>query len=181
MPWVRSDSNRANSLVRASGLLAETMPRQAINTTLLPTSGDFRYGLIYLYAGEVVTNFHCHLTVNAASITTAKGGLYVGAAGGAQVAATANTTGAPLTNGVNTIITIAFASPYTVTATGPFYVGLFCDATTPPTLSSGRSATGLGASFGTGIVPQGNTAGLSDLPATITPATSGTFAWFAVS
>src|SRR6185312_930 len=95
--------------MQAQGWYEETFNRQASFTTSQPTSGDVVAGLIYLLAGDVVTNFIYELGVNAASVTTCKFGLYD--TSGNLLASSANDTTA--ITGSNGPRKKAASSPYT--------------------------------------------------------------------
>lgn len=120
-----------NGLLR-SGAIAETVPRwlAATNATVLSTGRMSLVG-IHLEAGQVVSN------ISFMSATTALGtgthqwfALYSSAR--ALLGQTANDTSTAW--GANSVKTLAMATPYTVTASGLYYLGINVTATTVPTL-----------------------------------------------
>lgn len=124
-----------------SGTLAETIPRQIcpeVNTTA-PASGTLGMQLIYLTAGQLISN------ITMASATTAAGtptnyffALYDGNRNLLAQSANQTTTAWP----ANTVKTLAMTSPYRVQVSGAYYIGYFMTATTVATLKGGTARTG---------------------------------------
>lgn len=158
-----SPTVRQQTLLTANGLIAESYPRLAAGTAQAMANGspgDIRCALIGLNAGDVITNLHCVCQTTAASVTTLKMGLYAGGAlGGAisRLAVSGNVTTAFDATG---LATFPLSSPYTVTATGGFFVALISVATTGGSVARGGVAgTGGAAGAGSGYALGGNVAG----------------------
>jgi hypothetical protein len=168
--------DRNHIRMRAEGLIAETFPRGAAAGQTTPTSGDVRATLIGLRAGDVVTNLHVIVAVVAATVTTAKLGLYSSA--DVLLASTANDTAIVTNLGTRTK---AVSAPYTVTEDGGYYVAALVVATTMPQFVRGVSAVGVDTALTGGERICWVDAGETDLPATATPAASTSAVWFGIS
>lgn len=147
--WVHRTSTLAEYLFQPpadanlgiTGTLAESIPRQLcpeVNTTVA-ASGTLAMQLIYLTAGQLVSN------ITLASATTAAGtptnyffALYD--INRNLLAQSANQT----TNAwpANTVKTLAMTTPYRVPVSGAYYIGYMMTATTVATLKGGTARTG---------------------------------------
>jgi hypothetical protein len=124
-----------------SGTLAESIPREIcpeVNTTAA-ASGTLNMQLIYLTAGQLVSN------ITLASATTAAGtptnyffALYDGSRNLLAQSANQTTTAWP----ANTVKTLAMTTPYRVQVSGAYYIGYFMTATTVATIKGGTARTG---------------------------------------
>lgn len=131
----------ADANLGITGTLAETMPRETcpeVNTTA-PASGTLGMQLIYLTAGQLVSN------ITMSSATTAAGtptnyffALYDGNRNLLAQSANQTTTAWP----ANTVKTLAMTTPYRIPTSGPYYIGYMMTATTVATLKGGTARTG---------------------------------------
>ena len=162
-----------------TGTLAESMPRETcpeVNTTA-PASGTLAMQLIYLKAGQLISN------ITIASATTAAGtptnyffALYD--VNRNLLAQSANQTTTAWA--ANTVKTLAMTSAYRVTASGPYYIGYFMTATTVATLKGGTARTGGQLAGSAPIIYGTSTTGLTTaLPATAAAITSATASIYA--
>ena len=152
--------------LRPTGALAETLPRfffSSTNSSAL-TSGTLKLTGIELYAGQTVTSI-----TYASGSTAANGptnqffGLYSSAL--AKLAESANDTTTAW--GANANKTLAMSTPYTVTASGLFYLAIMVTATVAvPTLVCQQG--GLSQPYNVAPIINGNsTTGLTtSIPAT---------------
>jgi hypothetical protein len=163
-------------------MIAEAFPEQACPGAAAWTNQDFRSALIWLAEGETVTNVHLIQTVNAATITTAKASLHQ-ASDLVLKGVSANITGAPLTTGANTKLTIPLVTPYLVPVGGggAYYVGFFINATTPGSYMRGASQAGVGQAIGSGRPRHTATGALSDIPDPMVATYSSIMMWLGVS
>jgi hypothetical protein len=185
--WTHHDSQGANYAYAGpirpnlgiTGTLAETIPREIcpeVNTTA-PASGTLAMMLIYLQAGQLVSN------ITMSSATTAAGtptnyffALYdINRNLRAQSANQTTTAWA-----ANTVKTLAMTTPYRVPTSGAYYIGYFMTATTVATLKGGTARTG-GQLAGTapiiyGTSSTGLTTALPDPAAAITSTTASLYA-----
>jgi hypothetical protein len=88
---------------------------------------------IPLQAGQIVTNISFVSATTAANTPTNYWFALYSPSGAALRAQTADQTSTAW--GANTVKTLALVAPYTVTASGIYYVGIMVKATTPPTLA----------------------------------------------
>ena len=162
-----------------TGTMAESMPRETcpeVNTTA-PASGTLAMQLIYLKAGQLISN------ITIASATTAAGtptnyffALYD--VNRNLLAQSANQTTTAWA--ANTVKTLAMTSAYRVTASGPYYIGYFMTATTVATLKGGTARTGGQLAGSAPIIYGTSTTGLTTaLPATAAAITSATASIYA--
>jgi hypothetical protein len=123
-----------------SGVYSETIDRidcPEVNTTVA-ASGTLFMQMVYLKAGQVVSNISiCSATTASATVTGNLVGLYD--INRALLATSANNTTA---HAANTFRTYAMTTPYTVPSDGQYYIGYFCTATTVATLKGGTAKTG---------------------------------------
>lgn len=177
---------RQQSLLTANGLIAENFPRLTAGTAQTMANGatgDIRCGLIGLNVGDVITNLHCVCQTTAASVTTLKMGLYAGGALGgavARLAVSGNVTTAFDSTG---LATFPLSSPYTVTATGGYFVALISVATTGGSVArAGVTGTGGAAGAGSGYALGGNVSGGgTDLGTSITLTATTNIIWVGAS
>jgi hypothetical protein len=152
----------AQRLLRiAEGLAGETFDRALAVSSNAPASGALRVAGMALTQGQVVTNLSCYVTTGQAGLTDAW--LAVFAADGTLMAQTATSPGA---FGATGIVTLPLTVPWTVPATGMYYVGLLVvTAGAVPTFGGASpAATGIGNAIGTGRIRGGGQAGLAALP-----------------
>ena len=166
-----------------SGSVAESFPRHLCtetNATIPSASGTLWMQAIYLFAGTVVNNILWSSATTAAGTPTNNiFGLYNKDL--TLLAQTANQGTAAWA--ANTLKTIALTSPYTITTSDLYYIGMFMTATT---IITSKGFTARTASQLAGVAPilQGtSTTGLTTaLPATAAAITVSTAsAWCAVS
>jgi len=155
--------------------LAESIPREIcpeVNTSVA-ASGTLNMQLIYLTAGQLVSN------ITIASATTAAGtptnyffALYD--INRNLLAQSANQT----TNAwpANTVKTLAMTTPYRVPVSGPYYIGYFMTATTVATLKGGTARTGGQLANSAPIIYGTSTTGLTTSLPTTAAAITGTTA-----
>lgn len=128
------------SIQAPSGIFAETIGREKcpeVNTTM-PASGTLFLQMIYLKAGQVVSNISiCSATTASATVTGNCVGLFD--INRNLLATSANTTAA---HAANTFRTYSMTTPYTVTQDDRYYIGYYCTATTVATLKGGTAKTG---------------------------------------
>lgn len=163
-----------------SGTLAETMVRELCpetNSTIPSASGTLWMQLIYLKAGQLVSN------ITISSATTAAGtptnyffALYDGSRNLRAQSANQTTTAWA----ANTVKTLAMTTPYRVPVSGVYYIGFFMTATTVSTSKGGPARTG-GQLAGTapilcGTSSTGLTTALPDPAAAITQSTAQLYA-----
>lgn len=132
----------AGSNLGATGVLAETMPREIcpeVNTVVPTLSGTLFMQAIYLTAGQLVSN------IGISSATTAAGtptnyffALYD--ANRALRAVSANQTTTAWA--ANTYKVLAMTTPYRVPTSGLYYIGIMMTATTIITTKGGTAKTG---------------------------------------
>lgn len=162
-----------------TGTLAETMPREIcpeVNTTA-PASGTLAMMLIYLQAGQLISN------ITLSSATTAAGtptnyffALYD--INRNLLAQSANQTTTAWA--ANTVKTLAMTTPYRVRTSGPYYIGYFMTATTVATLKGGTARTGGQLANSAPIIYGTSTTGLTTaLPATAAAITGTTASLYA--
>ena len=124
-----------------SGTLAESIPRELcpeVNTTVA-ASGALNMQLIYLTAGQLVSNITlASATTAAATPTNYFFALYDGNRNLLAQSANQTTTAWP----ANTVKTLAMTSPFRVQVSGAYYIGYFMAAGTVPTLKGGTARTG---------------------------------------
>jgi hypothetical protein len=129
--------------------VGETFPRQLTTANAGGTTGRLKTGLIYLTAGQVVSNIRFATgTTAGSSLTGTWGGLFT--LSGSLLTLVAATAQQSLsTMAINTLFTWPIAtiasgssSTYTVPTSGIYYVG-FCITGTPPTTVSTTLANGL--------------------------------------
>jgi len=164
-----------------SGVYSETIGRKdcpEVNTTVA-ASGTLFMQMVYLKAGQVVSNISiCSATTASATVTGNLVGLYD--INRALLATSANNTTA---HAANTFRTYAMTTPYTVPSDGQYYIGYFCTATTVATLKGGTAKTG-GQLSAVAPIAQGTstTALTTSLPATAAALTVTTASiWAGVS
>lgn len=165
-----------------TGTLAETVPRnqcvETISTAL--TSGTLHVTQIYLRAGLLVSNISYFSASTAAGTPTNQ---FFALYDGGQLNLLARSANDTTTAwAANTIKTLAMSTPYTVQATGLYYVGVMVTATTPPTLKCHNPVASVlttlqpilrgAAGFGTTALPD---------PMTIPSSSTSNVHWAAVS
>lgn len=163
--------------MQTQGWYEETFNRQTGFSTSQPTSGDVIAGLVFLLAGDIVTNIVYELGVNASGPTFCKFGLYDTSFN--LLASTANDTA--MVTGSNGPRVKALTAPYTVTQSAGYYIANITTASTMPNFGRGSSSTASQSALSGFIRSAWTQAGQSDLPATATPATLNIGYWFAVS
>ena len=169
----------ADSNLGATGVIAETMPRETcpeVNTTVGAT-GTLFLNAIYLTANQLVSNISlCGATTAAGTPTNYRAGLYNGAR--ALLATSADQTTTAFA--ANTYRTFAMTTPYRVPTSGLYYIGYYMVATTVATLKGGTAKTGgqLGATVPIlhGTSSTGLTTTLPDPAAAITTGTASIYA-----
>lgn len=127
--------------VAPSGAIAESFPRggganfQALSAL---TSGTLRLVAIPLLAGMTITSIGVTSVGAATTPTNQWFGLFDSARNALRL------TGDDLTAawGGNTTKTLSLSSPYAVTASGLYYIGIMVAAATPPTLAGSSSGNG---------------------------------------
>lgn len=137
--WRGSRIDPAKALAGATGYVAMTQPRTLIQGTSLPGSQEFRGQLVYLEAGDLVSNLVLHPSVAAASLTLAKVGVY--SKDGAQLAVSASVHAA--FNGATGLIITPLVTPYLVPSSDAYYFAFLFVGTTPPTLMRHSITSGL--------------------------------------
>ena len=162
-----------------AGTLAETVQRELCieNNTTVAASGTLNMQLIYLRAGQLVSNITLSTAVTGAGTPTHYlAGLFDGSLNQLATSADQTTTAWAAT----TLKIFAMVTPYRVPTSGVYYIGYFMVATTVPTLkgNTARQATQLagaapilGGSSTTGLV-----AALPNPAAAITVQTSSFWA-----
>lgn len=165
----------------SSGCKGATFDRTVcpeVNTTI-GTTGQVFMQAVWLPAGTVVSNIKIWSATTAAGTPTHyNAGLY-DTSGNLLATGTDKTSTAWA---ANTLTTFAMATPYTVTASGLFYIAVSVVATTVPTMKGTTAKTGGQANFATP-----NTCGLSattyatgNMPATLAlPAAAATTSLYA--
>lgn len=150
-----------------SGNLAETIPRNSIVATSISgaiTSGTLNLQAIYLRAGTIVSSISFHSgTAGATTPTNQIFSLYDG-----NRNLLANTNNDTTTAwAANALKTLNIATPYTITQTGLYYLGIMVAASTVPTLVC-NTASGVSTLAGQAPILRGNsTTGLTTtMPAT---------------
>jgi hypothetical protein len=131
----------ANANLGLTGTLAESMDRETCpeTNTAVGSSGTLNMQLIYLTAGQVVSNISLFsATQNAATPSNYFFGLYD--INRALLATSANQTTSAWA--ANTLKTLAMTTPYRVQVSGPYYIGYFITAATVPTLKGGTVKVG---------------------------------------
>ena len=162
-----------------TGTLAETIPREIcpeVNTTA-PASGTLGMMLIYLTAGQLISN------ITMSSATTAAGtptnyffALYDANRNLLAQSANQTTTAWP----ANTVKTLAMTTPYRIPTSGPYYIGYMMTATTVATLKGGTARTGGQLANSAPIIYGTSTTGLTtSLPATAAAITGTTASLYA--
>ena len=130
-----------NGNLGATGVLAETMPRETcpeVNTTVAVT-GTLFLQAIRLTAGQLVSNISlCSATTGATTPTNYFAALYSGAR--ALLARSADQTTTAFA--ANTYRTFAMLTAYRVPTSGLYYIGYMMAATTVATLKGGTAKTG---------------------------------------
>jgi|SRR5665213_1546387 len=129
-----------------TNVIAQSIPDELATSTLTATAGTVFATLMQLSAGTVLNNVSIINAAGAASTPTHQwAGIASFATTSKVLAVTADTTTAVVS--ANTVQTFAFAAPYTVPASGLYYI-FFCIAgTTGPTFAAATtlSTTGRGA------------------------------------
>lgn len=168
-------------ILSINGAFAETMPREICGeaNTTVAASGTLFMQAVYLNAGATVSTITIHsATTASATVTGNCVGLYSSAL--SLLATSANNT----TNlAAQTMRAYSMTTPYQVTASGLYYVGYFCTATTVSTLKGGVAKTS-GALAGQAPILHGTSStGLTtSLPSTAAAITFGTATiWAAIS
>lgn len=124
-----------------TGTLRETIPREVCTetNTTVSASGTLNMHLIYLYAGDLVSNITLSSATTAAGTpTNYRFGLFDSAR--AKLAESANQTTTAWA--ANTVRTLAMTTPYRVPVSGVYYIGYYMTATTVPTLKGFTAKTG---------------------------------------
>jgi hypothetical protein len=125
-PPVPKYAQRNEGLATVQGLLGQNYHRAQSTSGAAITSGTTKFGLVYLLEGEVISKIWWGCAVVSATVTLTKCGLYD--TGGNQLAVSANDIAANTTLGPTGI---SMVTPYTVPASGPYYMALLVVATTP--------------------------------------------------
>jgi len=174
-----SSSIPISSTLGPSGVIAESIPRQLCtetNTSAL-TSGTLYLQAIYLWAGQTVSNITIWSATTAAGTPT-QGFFALYDSGRNLLAQSANFTNEAWAS--QSAKTKAMTTPYRVTATGLYYVGIVIVATTVPTLKGNTAITG-GQLHGAGLSLHGNssTGITTSLPSPAAAITAGTTSIYA--
>ncbi len=162
----------------ATGILAESFDRRfATTNSTIGASGTLFLQSVYLYAGQTVTNITMFSATTAAATTTNlwfalydinRNLLAQSAAQGAYTWA------------ANTKKTLAMQTPYKVTQTGVYYIGVLQVATTIATLLGGAAKLNAVIAADAPILHGNSNTGLSALPNPATTAiTAGTASLYA--
>lgn len=170
-------TDRDQLRLTANGTIAETGMRGAHNAGTILVSGTVQAGLLGLRAGDLVTNVHCWVSVVGATLTYARMGLYDSAGtqlglSGDEIATFEASTG---------ILTIALATPVSISTSGGYYVAVLNTGTTPATLVRSGSTAGAGSGVGSGVPLYGAEAAQTALDATVTLAEASVAYWYGVS
>lgn len=154
----------------AQGVIAETIPRNIV-LPVVPATGTCYFMQVTLKKGAIIGNCHVLSAVAPTGLTLAKIGLYDNA--GNQLAKTADVSAAWSAAGTG-LFQQPFIVPYTVTATGIYYLALITTGTTAPSLAGilGAAASRIGLTPGLPGHPIqfGSQAGVIDLPSPLTVA-----------
>lgn len=158
----------------AQGLIAQTFDRQLATLQTIMVSQNVYYMLIPLRQGQVITSLSIAVNTVSASSTLFRMGLYNSA--GALVASTVN---APTLTETSGIRTANLSAPYTVPASGGYYVALLSDGGTPPVVFR-ASLSVIAQAVGSGLRPFAHQTAQANLPATATfaAAAGATFAYW---
>lgn len=125
-----------------SGTLAETMPRETcpeVNTVAPTASGTLFMQAIYLKAGQLISNITVSSATTAAGTPTA-GRVCLFDSNRNLLAQSADQTTTAWA--ANTVKTLPMVTPFRVTVSGLYYVGIWQTATTVMTMKGGTAKTG---------------------------------------
>jgi hypothetical protein len=170
---VASESAR----LTGAGLVAEVFTSGLCRDSSAPGSGVLICNEIGLVAGATVTNIIFNISTASVGTTLAQVCLYD--SGFHLLANSTNDTA--LTETVD-FRTKALTTPYAVTTTGLYYVGLLCVApTTAPALRGLTGSTGAALTRANGSMPGWKQTGLGALPATAVPVATTICLYWALS
>lgn len=165
----------ASISIEAQGLKGETFTRMVPGAATILVSGTMVATLMPVRANVTITNVCVEMTVNAATLTLTRVGIYSPIAAGVLLASSADQS-ALFTSGAAKIVQVPLSTPYTPTADGDVYAALICVGTTPPTLWRGAGATAghTTANVNSWVQQTGQT----DLPGPATFSAAGNAFWF---
>lgn len=179
--WAQREQQKFSAI----GLKGQTFDIFGIYSAvnLAPTSQTLFGTLVGLLASDVVTNVY--ICVGATAVGTQPTGIFLGlySTGGALLASTADLHASAIWTGGNKVVQAAFSSPYTVTASGGYYLAFLQNGTWGTTalqlLRGNQTAATLGTALSGGVTPAVTQTGQATLPSTAT-FTSGatTNYWF---
>lgn len=152
-------NDRLGTMLAACGLVAENFSRAACSGTSQPPAGSLVAWAVGLYAGDVVTGIISEVAT-LGSPTLVKTALC--AVDGTQLAVSADDHLSYASTGLKPT---AFAAPYTVTATGLYYLALVTVGGTSPTWVGGPGAFQLALPDRAGFAVQAaRQSGRTDMP-----------------
>lgn len=154
--------SRHDLLLTAEGVIAETLPRQAVRTAYVMVTGTVYYTAIPLLPGDVIANLSVVLSVAGTLMTLTKVGLYDQV--GNRLALSADVSAAWATTGLKTHAMIA---PFTVQTAGLYYAAAISVFTgIAPNLNAGNLSgiTLINSPIGAGALPWGIQLAQADLP-----------------
>ena len=173
-------TQRTDAQLAAQGYYSENFPRQAVNSSTVPTSGTIYFCLLGLLAGDVVTNLNLLCTtlgtgfsgINMRVALYSKASVQLATSG--DVSAQFGSTGTkpcPLT------------TPYTVPTTDAYFAALIQVGSANVALLRGSPGLNAGGAIGSGTGAYGAQTGQTDLtaPATIAFNNTGNAFWFGIS
>lgn len=158
----------ANALAQASGLVAWTTDPGLISTARQDSSGTVHGGTVWLAQGQTIHWLAEFLTADGYDMTHGQFAIYDSSLH--LVAETADDPDAFHTAPVDTWVKLSLTSPYTVPASGLYYLVDFLAGSSTPTMGVAVYAAGLGARNG---LPDGvaravrDGSGLTALPSTL--------------
>lgn len=171
-------SSRDDLRLAANGIVSEPFPYSLYGNATILTSQKLEGALLGLYAGDVITGVTVGVSVNSASLTLSRVGLYNT---GGTLLASSSSSATALDAAAGSRPKIPFSATYTVPTDGAYYAAILQVGTTPATLTRGinnntNDRLGDSSKFFSYVAQTGQ----ADLPASATFAQEILALWIAV-
>lgn len=168
--------SRAGLVARAEGLITQNFDRSASANSTALVSGTIIFGLVGLFAGDVVTNVVIGVDGAGSGLTLSKCALY--SKTGTRLAVSADQGTAWQSTG---IMVTPMGTPFPVVTTDVYYAAVLAIGT-PPSLSRSANSVSSGTQIGTGLRSVAALGAQSDMPASATVVNGGGLGpWFGIS
>jgi hypothetical protein len=168
---------------KGTGVVAQTCEREAIATTLTPTSGTVYCGAVALRRGQIINGVAFAVAATGSGITLLKTGIYgrTNRAGTMPLLAVTADYHASITANINVETLQNSPTAFVVPHDDIYYLSFLQVGSTTTTIERGQGQTPSAGTVGSGFLPYCHMTGQTDIPALLTPATEQQGIWLAAT